>query len=314
MMTDKGIKREQVEQAALAMLSKGIRPSVRNVLSVTGGKTEKVSEFLRDFNDKRNAEIMRIADEVGSSKIAQLLADEMQTVVERRTTNLQQIIAEQKEIIDEHVALLGEKQKECDLQVEMLEAKLFQLVNEANEKTTNALNRVDIAEKKLADTISDSEDNKRKNDQIIADHSSKCDLLVTNAKSEANGLVEAANRRANKAEQECESLREQVKLLSIEQAKRELEQEQYKKEQSNHIETQKKLNSEREIIVKLTEQNKVLSDSHEQREIEKKQYLTVLTQLAGERTLVVRLKTNEENHKAEIMRLGGELVEARSDK
>nr|AKN38539.1 hypothetical protein [Vibrio tasmaniensis] len=134
---------------------------------------------------------------------------------------------------------------------------------------------MDSAEQKATEAIALSEEVKKEADKSMSDNEQKCDLLVTNAKSEAESLVGAANRRADKAEQESASLREQVKLLTVDQAKREIEQAQHEKTQEQHIET--------------------------------------LNQLANERTTVVQLRTQEENRQSEIERLTGELNEIKSD-
>ena len=102
---------EDVAKAASSMLTQGITPSVRGVIAVTGGKTETVSMYLRDFFDKRNAEVIRMADELGSTAIAKLLASEMQTVVDRKTAQLQGIIKEQKDQLNEVIELLNNKDK-----------------------------------------------------------------------------------------------------------------------------------------------------------------------------------------------------------
>ncbi|AIS58379.1 hypothetical protein JV59_25540 (plasmid) [Vibrio coralliilyticus] len=275
MLEQSGVTFEQVAKAATAMLTQGTKPSVRNVMQVTGGKTETVSKLLRDFNDKRNAEVLKMADELGSSKIAQLLADEMQSVVERKTASLQQMIVDQKTQLDEAIELLEEKENDCQHRIEMSEAKAAQSINEANEKSAKAIERVDNAEEKASKANALSEEAIREAEKSISDNEKKCELLVTNAKSEAQSLVEAANRRADKAEQESAGLREQVKLLTVDQAKREIEQAQHEKTQEQHTDA--------------------------------------LNQLANERTTIVQLRTKEESHKSEIERLTGELLEAKSN-
>ncbi len=69
-----GVTFDQVEKVASEMMAKGIKPTVRGLMQVIGGKTETVTKYLRDFNDKRDAEVSRMADELGSSEIAKLLA------------------------------------------------------------------------------------------------------------------------------------------------------------------------------------------------------------------------------------------------
>lgn len=141
-----GVTFEQVSKAAMAMLNQGTKPSVRGVMQVTGGKTETVSKYLRDFNDKRNADVLKMADELGCSRIAQLLADEMQSVVERKTASLQQMLADQKIQLDEVIELLEEKERECQHRIELAEAKAVQAIADANHKVEKALERVETAE------------------------------------------------------------------------------------------------------------------------------------------------------------------------
>lgn len=66
------------------MTSNGIKPSVRSVMQLTGGKTGIVSGFLRDFHDKKDAEISAMTDELLSTDIAKILA----SAVDRKTASL----------------------------------------------------------------------------------------------------------------------------------------------------------------------------------------------------------------------------------
>lgn len=275
MAEQSGVTFEQVSKAATAMLTQGTKPSVRGVMQVTGGKTETVSKLLRDFNDKRNAEVLKMADELGSSKIAQLLADEVQSVVERKTASLQQMISDQKAQLDEAIELLEEKEKDCQHRIEMAEAKATQTINEANDKATKAIERVDVAELAAKEASAAIEQAKQDADKAVSDIENKCDLLVTNSKSEADSLVNAANRRTDKAEQESAGLREQVTLLTVDQAKREIEKAQHEKTLEQHSIT--------------------------------------LNELADKRTLIVQLQTQEESRQSEINRLTNELVDVKAD-
>lgn len=269
-----GVTFEQVSRAATAMLAQGTKPSVRGVMQVTGGKTETVSKYLRDFNDKRNAEVLKMADELGSSTIAQLLADEMQNVVSRKTANLQHMLSDQKAQLDEAIDLLDEKEKDCQYRIDMAEAEAKLLINEANEKLAKMQSRLEAAEQAKEDAEFLSEQTIKSTNEDIAATEKKCDLLITNAKNEAQALVDAADRRADKAENEAASLREQVKALSIEQAKREIEQAQHEKTLEQHNLT--------------------------------------LNELAKERTRLVQLETKEESRHAEISRLSEELIDAKA--
>lgn len=266
---------EDVAKAASSMLNQGITPSVRGVIAVTGGKTETVSMYLRDFFDKRNAEVIKMADELGSSAIAKLLASEVQNVVDRKTEQLQRIIKEQKDQLNEVIELLSDKEKDCEHRVELAQAKMTQAVNEVNEKITQAKERAERAEEKANQLEITTKTATQKAQEIIEANQSKCDLLINNAKSEADALILAANKHTDKAELEAVSLREQVKALSVEQAKREIEQAQYHHMQETH--------------------NKMMSD------------------LAFEKTNNAKLQAQHESKTADIERLNSELTETKTD-
>lgn len=275
MAEQNGVTFAQVSKAATSMLSKGITPTVRNVIAVTGGRTETVSELLRDYNDKRNAEVLKMANELGSSAIAKLLASEVQSVVDRKTEQLQTMFIELKEQRDELIELMSEQEQQATHRVEMAEARATQAIAAANEKTVNAEERAEQAEAKSIEAIKITEQAKQNAAESIKASETKAELLISNAKSEAELLVNAANKRADKAEQEAVSLREQVKLLSIEQAKRDIEQAQYQQTLIAH-------------------QNSV-------------------AELADERTKNARLQIQFENQASDILRLTNEIQELRAD-
>jgi len=275
MAEQNGVTFEQVSTAANSMISKGITPTVRNIISVTGGRTETVSQLLRDYNDKRNAEVLKMADELGSSSIAKLLASEVQAVVDRKTEQLKVMLTEITGQRDELVELMAELEKNALHRVEMIEAKATQLINEANDKTTKAIERAEKAELMAAEYEKLTAHAKQEAVDASNAAESKSALLISNAKSEADSLVRAADKRAEKAEQEAASLREQVKSLSIEQAKREIEQTQYQQTIEAHRKS--------------------------------------MAELAEEHTLNTRLQTQFENQVAEIKRLTSEVHELRTD-
>ena len=94
--TNRGITFEQIEKIASEMLVQGVKPTVRGVIAVSGGKTAIVSKYLRDFFEKRDNVVASMADEIGSGNIAQLIASQMQVIVEKRSAELTQINQRQK--------------------------------------------------------------------------------------------------------------------------------------------------------------------------------------------------------------------------
>ena len=95
-----GIIFEDIEKVASEMLTQGVKPTVRGVIAVTGGKTEIVSKYLRDFFEKRDLEVSKMSDEIGSSFVTKLIAGEIQLIVDRRAATLAEINARQKEQIN----------------------------------------------------------------------------------------------------------------------------------------------------------------------------------------------------------------------
>lgn len=140
---------------------------------------------------------------------------------------------------------------------------------------TKAEARVNVAELAAKKAIDDAQVTEQDAQRSIIEAEKKCELLISNAKSEAIALVDAANRRADKAEQESAGLREQVRLLTIDQAKREIEQAQHEKTLEQHEKT--------------------------------------LSELAAGRTLIVQLQTQEESRKADVLRLTQDLSEYKAD-
>ncbi len=217
---------DTVAQAASTMLQHGSKPTVRAVMAVTGGKTETVAQLLRDFHDKRNAEVLRMADELGSSTMAKLLADEVQTVVDRRTASLKDQILELTERLNESIELLSEKENDCQHRIELAEAHATQRIHDAELRANAAEARIDAAETLVKNAKAELQNAEQNAIRDIQETKAHADLLVSNAQNEARALANAADKRTEKAETETASLREQVKALSIDEATRQLERQQ----------------------------------------------------------------------------------------
>lgn len=207
----KGVTFETVEKVAIEMLTQGVKPSVRGIISVTGGKTTIVSNHLRAFFDKRDQEIAQMADELKSGKLAKVLADEMTAVVNCKTAALSEIIERQRQQIEENISLMQELCTDCDQQIIDAENRSKQAIEQAKKESEKAKAELRIAVE-------------QKN-QALAN--------IATAEQKATALVDDARERVSKLEREAESLREQVKLLSVDQAKREIEQAQLHQAQND---------------------------------------------------------------------------------
>jgi chromosome segregation ATPase len=230
-MTDKkptSITFEQVQKAASEMISLGVKPTVRGIRSVTGGRNETVAEYLDNFNKKRDAEVSKLAGVIGSSEVGKLIAGEIQTVIDRKTEDLNVVVTRQAAQIEELIGILKDNEAECSERVDFAKQESDKAIHEANIKIDKYSEKVKVSEEsmKAANDLLSLNQSETKNDIATMEQTSK--LMVESAKAEAESLVNAANKQTSKAEAETTLLREQVKLLSINQAKHELEQEQFK--------------------------------------------------------------------------------------
>lgn len=262
-MTEKtGVSFDQVSSALLDMIANGVKPTVRKVMAVTGGKTETVSGLVRDFFDKRDADVSKMADELGSSAIAELLASEIHNVVERKNKTFAEIIERQKAQIAEMVELLDEKESECIHRIELAEAKSTQAINDANDKAKAATNRIETAEtaRELAEQKLLKVETETKAEVEAAKN--KAETLIEAEKKEADALVKAATIQIDKAQSETDSLRAQVKDLTIDQAKHEIEQAQFEQTKDILNKQQAEIADQKTLIVQLqTEKNAFVKDT-----------------------------------------------------
>jgi len=227
--TGNGISFETVEKIASGMLMQGVKPTVRGVISVSGGKTEVVSKHLRDFFHKRDTDVSKMADEIGSSSVAKLIAGEIHIIVEKRTAELSKINERQKEQIDELVELLEDKVLESDKikkeAIELVESTKKETAEKIEKITQDSSNKIKKAEVDTENAIED----KRKAQLKCNEIELTAKNTVESSKEQAKALVDAANLNREQAEQETKLLREQVKSLSIDEAKRTIEKEELQK-------------------------------------------------------------------------------------
>lgn len=277
-MSDKtqGVTFQQVSKAASEMNSQGVKPTVRGVMAVTGGKTEVVSKFLRDFFEKRDIEVEKMADEMGSSNVAKLIGGEIQVLVDKRTAQLTEINERQKKLINEQIELLEEKAAECERIKEDADIAIAIANKEANDKIDKAFAKADkaIEAQKLAESESIDAKNRASN-------------LVSNAEQKALALVDAANQRANQAEQETKSLREQVKLLSIDEAKREIEQTEFKVLQEILSKLRLDLAEQKTEAVQFKAENNALNKDVNRLELDNKDYKNQSIEFTKSQTLLI---------------------------
>lgn len=290
-----GITFDHVATAAQDILDNGGKLTVRSVMKITGGKTETVSGFLRDFNDKRDADVASMADELGSSKIAELLAGEMQSVVDRKTADLKLIIERLKKDRDEVIELLEEKEKDCVHRVELAEARALtseKLIKQAQQEAQTALDD-------LEKTTKDAE-------QRIKQIQSEAEATIRSAEQKSDSLVSVANERLEKSEAETASLREQIKSLSVDSAKFEMERDKFSQENKHNQELREKLAESNTLNVRLESQKEALSTDIQRLTSEIHDFKTQANELPKVQTLLLESERRTSTLQNKIAQLENE--------
>jgi len=252
---------EQIEKVASDMLTQGVKPTVRSVISVTGGKTEVVSKYLRDFFDKRDLDVSKMADEIGSGAVAKLIAGEIQLIVAKRTTQLSEINIRQKEQINELVELLEEKVAEAQkiqadalLSIEVANRDAQQKIEKANAKADTALEAKRIAQAEATEI------------KLLSDNNIKSE------QEKAKALIEVANAKAQNAELETKHLREQVKELFIDEAKRDMQKAEFENMKAQLTQLQLAYAEQKTEVVKLSAEKSAILKDIERLESDNKEY------------------------------------------
>ena len=283
----KGTTFEQVEKIASEMLTQGVKPTVRGVISVSGGKTEVVSKHLRDFFEKRDTEVSKMADEIGSSSVAKLIASEIQLIVDKRTAQLFEVTIRQKEQINELVELLEQKAQQIEKIIIDSKEAIDTTNRETSEKiekiTLDAQNKINKAEEKVKIAI----EAQKQTETEISEIKLISQNTVKASKEQAQALVNAANKRAEQAEQEAKLLREQVKSLSIDEATRNIEKAEFEKNQQLLDSLRLDYADQRTEVVRFTAENKALLKDTTRLESENKEYKLLDKELAKFQTQVV---------------------------
>jgi len=277
----------QVAKIALDMLSQGVKPTVRTVIRLTGGKTETVSRFLRDFYNKRDEEVSQMADELGNSKLAELLATEIQVVIDRKTTALTEIVDRQKAQLSELVELLDEKEEECKHRIDITEAQSVQTVNEMKEKLESNLKilATTVGEKEKAeDEVISIQD---KTNKLIAFTEQKSQSIVDASKKETDSHIRLANHQIIKMESETVTLREQVKILTVEAAKHEIEHLHYGQSQKKLEKALISISNQQILIAQLQTENSAINKNNLRLEIDIKESKTKADQFSQVQALII---------------------------
>ncbi len=217
---------EDVERAASQMLLQNIKPTVRLVMNITGGKTETVSGYLRDFFDKRDLEVSKLANELGSGEVAKLLASEIKMVVDRKGAALSEIVERQKEQINELVELMKEKESECLERVREAESERDIQVAQAVQRTDKAIKESEGKVKLITEQSNEQVAIHREAANKAEADKEKAESQIESAEQKAGVLIDAARADVVKLEKTVGGLRDQVKALAVDEAKREIERAQ----------------------------------------------------------------------------------------
>lgn len=287
-----GISFEVVERIASDMLMQGVKPTVRGVISVSGGKTEVVSKHLRDFFNKRDTDVAKMADEIGSSSVAKLIAGEIQIIVDKKTAELSQINTRQKEQIDEFVELLEEKVSES----EKIKKEALEIVETSKKETAEKIEKITLDTatkvKKIEAEAKSAIEAKREIEVKIAEIELTTKNSIEASKEQASALIDVANKAAQQAEQEAKLLREQVKSLSIDEAKRDIEKAELLKTKQLFEELRLKYAELNTEVVMHASENKALLKEIARLEDENKTYKELDKELMKSQTQLIESQKN----------------------
>lgn len=237
MAKESSVSFDDISRVASEMLLNGIMPTVRTVINQTGGKTSSVSQFLKDFFAKREMEINSVANEIGSTNMGKILAAEVQSLVHKKTEELQQSKTSTETLLEESIGLLKDNERE----LELFKAKTDKELEEIKE---DAINKISLANLKVAK----AEKLQASHEKTMSELQESLKSSIKVAEQKASALIESADKRTLQAEQETATLRLQVKDLSIDEATRKIERTQYEK-------MEKALNA---IILEKSDQNSVI--------------------------------------------------------
>jgi len=288
----KGISFQTVDKVASEMITKGVKPTVRSVIAVTGGKTEIVSKHLRDFFEKRDDEVTRMSEELGSGSIAKLIAKEMQLLIDKRTAHLLEINARQKEQIDEYVELLEENVRES----EKIKDEALSNIENAKRENSQKIDKIREELSKLKE-IADTKSLEASEIKLL----SKNSIEAEQEKSIA--LLEVANKREEEVIQENNLLREQIRTLSINEAKREIEQKEFDTLKNQFHQLQLSNAQEQTKSVKLLAEKDAISQNIERLEKDNREYKVIEKEFmkAQIELLASQKQINELNSKISLL-------------
>jgi len=288
----KGISFQTVDKVASEMITKGVKPTVRSVIAVTGGKTEIVSKHLRDFFEKRDDEVTRMSEELGSGSIAKLIAKEMQLLIDKRTAHLLEINARQKEQIDEYVELLEENVRES----EKIKDEALSNIENAKRENSQKIDKIREELSKLKE-IADTKSLEASEIKLL----SKNSIEAEQEKSMA--LLEVANKRAEEVIQENNLLREQIRTLSIDESKREIEQKEFDTLKNQFHQLQLSNAQEQTKSVKLLAEKDAISQNIERLEKDNREYKVIEKEFmkAQIELLASQKQINELNSKISLL-------------
>ncbi|WP_416359671.1 hypothetical protein, partial [Alteromonas mediterranea] len=110
---------------------------------------------------------------------------------------------------------------------------------------------------------------------------------IKSAEQKADSLVSAANHRLEKAEAETASLREQIKSLSVDNAKFEMEREKFEQENKHNQELRASLGESNTLNIKLESQKESLAASIERLTNDLVEYKAQASELPKVQTLLI---------------------------
>jgi chromosome segregation ATPase len=271
-----------VESKADEMVGNGIAPTVKGLRGALGGRTENIARYLKEYHAKQKAKADKIADEIGSQQIGRLLAAEMQNIVTRKTQEHLKTIEGLETQNEEYVSLLEEKEDECSQRIQKHEDDMRKAISIAEDNAKKSADKVEAANNEKHNALEALE-------QISSESASK----VKYEEERAKALVEASERRLESAESELKGLRVEVNALRVDEAKRQIEKEQFEQTKLHMSKLQDELADHKTMAVKVSTENIGLDKDVNRLYGELKEVKAQLEKMNGAQALLVESQKKE---------------------
>jgi hypothetical protein len=187
--------------------------------------------------------------------------------------------------------------------IKELELRNESEISLAKSKSDEAIRVSDEKVKVMSVKLDDAMQEKRDAQLLVEQAEQKSQSLIEAAKSESEKLVAAANTERDKSQEEAKQLREQIKTLTIDEAKRELEKVELNRAREQLLLAQSKIAEQNTLLTQVKTQNESLT-------IEKDRNYSELQEVKVQAKKAIELQTTLLNKEIQISELSRDLSQS----